>query len=83
MDCGHDGPEFGSSRQGKEIFLFSTASRPTSGHAHLPKQSVPGSHPTGAKRQGREADYSPPSSTKVKNGGAIPPLPEKCNLTGA
>jgi hypothetical protein len=27
------------------------------------------------KRQGREADHSPPSSAKVKNGGAIPSLP--------
>jgi hypothetical protein len=29
----------------------------------------------GVKRQGREADHSPPSSAEVKNGGAIPPLP--------
>jgi hypothetical protein len=29
----------------------------------------------GAKRQGREADHSPPSSAEVKNGGAMPPLP--------
>jgi hypothetical protein len=27
------------------------------------------------KQLGREADHSPPSSAKVKNGGAIPPLP--------
>jgi hypothetical protein len=33
-----------------------------------------GSFP-GVKRLGREADRSPPSSAKVKNGGAIPPLP--------
>jgi hypothetical protein len=31
--------------------------------------------PRGVKRQGREADHSPPSSAEVKNGGAIPPLP--------
>jgi hypothetical protein len=30
---------------------------------------------TGAQRQGREADHSPPSTTEVKKGGAIPPLP--------
>jgi hypothetical protein len=30
---------------------------------------------SGLKRPGREADRSPPSSAKVKNGGAIPPLP--------
>jgi hypothetical protein len=28
----------------------------------------------GAKQPGREADHSPPSSTEVKNGGAISPL---------
>jgi hypothetical protein len=44
--------------------------------------SCPGSYPMGTgalspgiKRSGREADHSPPSSSKVKNGGAIPPLP--------
>jgi hypothetical protein len=29
----------------------------------------------GVQRLGREADHSPPSSAKVKNGEAIPPLP--------
>jgi hypothetical protein len=29
----------------------------------------------GVKRQGREADHSPPSSAEVKKGGAIPSLP--------
>jgi hypothetical protein len=29
----------------------------------------------GVKRQGREADHSPPSSADVKKGGAMPPLP--------
>jgi hypothetical protein len=28
----------------------------------------------GGKQLGHEADYSPPSSAKVKNGGAIPPI---------
>jgi hypothetical protein len=28
-----------------------------------------------AKQQECEADHSPPSSAKVKNGGAMPPLP--------
>jgi hypothetical protein len=27
----------------------------------------------GVKRQEREADHSPPTSAKVKNGGAVPP----------
>jgi hypothetical protein len=34
-----------------------------------------GDLPPEVKRQGREADHSPPSSAEVKNGGAIPPLP--------
>jgi hypothetical protein len=29
----------------------------------------------GKKRQGREVNYSPPSTVEDKNGGAIPPLP--------
>jgi hypothetical protein len=29
----------------------------------------------GVKQQGREADHSLPSSTEVKNDGAMPPLP--------
>jgi hypothetical protein len=47
-----------------------------------PQLSLPVSYPMGAgdlspgvKRQEREADYSPPSSADVKNGGAIPLLP--------
>jgi hypothetical protein len=45
-------------------------------------QTGSGSHPasypmglsTGVKRQEREADYSPPPTAEVKNGGAIPPF---------
>jgi hypothetical protein len=34
-------------------------------------------HPSsGAKRSGRESDYSLLSSVEVKNGGATPPLPD-------
>jgi hypothetical protein len=29
----------------------------------------------GVKRPGRNADYSPPSSVEVNNGGATPPIP--------
>jgi hypothetical protein len=35
---------------------------------------VTGTPSTGIKRQGREADHSPPSSTEIKNGGAVPTL---------
>jgi hypothetical protein len=41
-----------------------------------------GSFP-GVKRQGREADNSPPSSGELKNGGAIPPLPRMSSRNGA
>jgi hypothetical protein len=36
---------------------------------------VPEALSLGVKRLGRESDNSPPSSAEVKNGGAIPPLP--------
>jgi len=45
-------------------FLFATASRPALGS---PIQCVPESRSPGVKRPGREADYSPPSNSKVKN----------------
>jgi hypothetical protein len=44
-----------------KIFLFSTVSRPTVG--------TEGGFPAG-RRPGHEADYSPPSSGEVMNGGA-------------
>jgi hypothetical protein len=66
---GLDGKGF-DSRQGQEIFLYSTSSRLTLGPTkpQLPIQWVPG-----IKRQGREANHLPPSSAEVKN-GAIPPF---------
>jgi hypothetical protein len=39
--------------------------------------------PQGAKQLWREADDSPPTSAKVKNGGSIPPLPYKSSRHGA
>jgi hypothetical protein len=35
---------------------------------------VPGALSQGLKQLGYEADHSPPSSAKVRNDGAIPPL---------
>jgi hypothetical protein len=71
------------SRQGQEIFLYSTASGPTLGPTQSLMQCVPGAFSPGLKRQGREADHSPPSSAEVKNGGAIPPLPHTSSWHGA
>jgi len=31
---------------------------------------------TGAKQQGREAEYPPPSSADVENAWSLPPLPQ-------
>jgi hypothetical protein len=55
------------SQQRQEILLFSMASRIVPSGAH-PAFSGMG---TGVKRQGREADHSPPSTSEVKYGGAI------------
>jgi hypothetical protein len=59
---------------GKRL-LYSTASRPVLGPAQPPIRCVPRALSPGVKRQGREAGHSPPSSAQVKDGGAIPPLP--------
>jgi hypothetical protein len=50
------------SRRGLGIFLFTTASRTALGPTQLPIHWVPGALSLGVKRQGREADHSPPSS---------------------
>jgi hypothetical protein len=62
------------SREGQEIFPFSTASVPALGPTQPPIQWVPKALYQGIKRMRREADQSHPSSAEVKNGGAIPPL---------
>jgi hypothetical protein len=56
-------------------FLFTTASRPARGPTQHPILWAPGALSPEVKRPGREADHSPQSSAEVKNGGAIPPLP--------
>jgi hypothetical protein len=46
--------------------LFSTSSRLALGPTQPPIQWVPGVLSPGVKRQGREADHSPPTSAEVK-----------------
>jgi hypothetical protein len=70
-------------RQGQKILLFSITSRPAVGPIQLPTEWVPGAVSPGSTRQGREADYSPPSSTQVKNGGNITPIPHTSSWCGA
>jgi hypothetical protein len=72
-----------NSRQGQEIFLYSTASRLALGPTQLPNQWVPGALFPGVKRQGCEADCSTSSSAEVKNGGTIPPVPDTSLWCGA
>jgi hypothetical protein len=57
-----------------KICLFSTASRPDLGSTQPPIQWVPKALFLKVKRPGCEVDHSPPSSTEVKNAGALPPL---------
>jgi hypothetical protein len=55
------------SRRGLRIFLFATVSRTALGPTQPHIQWVQGDLSLGVKRQGREADHSPPSSAEVKN----------------
>jgi hypothetical protein len=62
------------------IFLFSAAFRRALGPIP-PIKCAPGLGRL--KRPGREADRLPPSGADVKNGGAIPPLPDTSSWCGA
>jgi hypothetical protein len=48
------------------IFSSPFSSRSVLGFTQLPSQWVPVALPSGVKRQGREADHSPPTSAEVK-----------------
>jgi hypothetical protein len=58
-----------------KIFLFFAVFRLALGCTQPPIQWVQEALSLGIKGQGCEADHTPPSSAKVKNGGAILPLP--------
>jgi hypothetical protein len=58
-----------------EVFLYSTASRPSLRSTQHPTQLVLRVLSACIKWPGREGDHSPPSSAEVSTGGAIPPPP--------
>jgi hypothetical protein len=51
-----------------KIFIFPVMSRPTLEPIQPPSQWLPVALSSGLKRPGREADHSPPSRAKIKNG---------------
>jgi hypothetical protein len=66
-----------------KIFLLSTVSTPALGPTQPPIQWVLGAHSLGVKRLECEIDHSPLSSAKIKNGGAIPPIPHMSSWQSA
>jgi hypothetical protein len=68
--------------RGEKMFLHSTVSQSTLGPSQPPTQWASKVLSPGVKRPGCEADRSP-SSTKVKNGGAIRPVPNMSSLPDA
>jgi hypothetical protein len=63
-------------RRGLGIFLFTTESRTPLGSTQPPIEWVPGALSLRVKRQGREANHSPPSSSEVKNAGRYTSIPQ-------
>jgi hypothetical protein len=61
---------------GARDFLFSVASGPALVPTHPSVQLVPWAVSWGVKRQEPEVDHSPSSSSEVRNGGVLPPLPQ-------
>jgi hypothetical protein len=58
-----------------KIFLFSIGAKSALRPTQIPMQWELGVTSQGVKQPGHETDHSLPTSTEVKNGGAIPPLP--------
>jgi hypothetical protein len=58
-----------------DFFLFFTASRPNLGPTRPLSDGYQPALSLGVKWQGHEADHSPPSNAKIRNGEAMPPLP--------
>jgi hypothetical protein len=69
-------------RAGAVICFFFTESRPALGYTQPLIQRVPEALSPWVKRPGLKANYSPPISVEVKNGGALPPLPHMSSWRG-
>jgi hypothetical protein len=64
--------------------FFSSPQRPDSLWVHTASYLVVlRANSQGSRRPGHESDHSPPSSAKVENGEAIPPLPHTSSWYGA
>jgi hypothetical protein len=64
------------SRQGLEVFLFTTASRMALGPTQPPIQWVPEAVSLEVKRPGRETDHSPTSRAEIKNAWSYTSIPQ-------
>jgi hypothetical protein len=63
--------------RGRNFFLFATTSRTPLGPTQPHIQWIPGAFYPEIKRQGREANHSPPSSAEINKVWCyIPPLPQ-------
>jgi hypothetical protein len=60
-----------------KIFCLLHSVQTDSGADPAPNTMGAGALSPEVKQPGREANHSPPSDSEVKNGGAVPPLPER------
>jgi hypothetical protein len=68
---------------GRSKRFVSSPLRPAVGLTHPPIQLVLEAVSPPVKRQGRDADHSPPFSVEVENSGTIPPLSYASSWRGA
>jgi hypothetical protein len=80
LQAGRPGFDF---RQGHQIYLNSTVSRPALRPTQPPTQWASWALSLGLKWSRSEANHLPPSSAEVKNGGVVPPLSHSSSWRGA